>query len=413
MQVGRASQTLPVINRAVIRQRGIALWQAIVRLAIANRWMRAPLALAIGVRVAVFVAGNVGARALQHIPYVNPFETWRRMDAVWYVKIAEVGYHWSAAHPFGSLVDWFPLYPITIWLTQHLLGWLPVSYDMSMLLAGMLISWVTFGVACVLLYRLTWDRFGRRTAYYAVLLLAVFPFSFYFGAAFSESLYLTIALAAFIGIERHNWWLAGGAALLAGALRPPGLIIAGCVILAYALDWLRTRHPLRPDVLWLGLTPLGTFAYLAYCWIRFGDPLAYVKTSKAGWNGGHLQVAGIDDLLYLLRHTGDWLFGTAYSDQIPGFYALLIILSVLASIPIWRLLGPPYALYAFLSIVAPIATFPNISSTGRYVSVIFPIFMVVGYALRRRPLLREAVVLASAVFLALFAVLFVNGYGLA
>jgi hypothetical protein len=246
-----------------------------------------------------------------------------------------------------------------------------------------------------------------------VLLLAVFPFSFYFGAAFSESLYLTVALVAFLGIERRNWWLAGGAALLAGASRPPGLIIAGCVGLAYALDWLRTHHPLRPDVLWLGLTPLGTFAYLAYCKIRFGDPLAYVKTSEAGWNGGHLQAAGIDDMFFLLRHAGDWLFGTAFSDQIPGLYALLIVFSVLAAIPIWRLLGLPYALYALASIVAPVATFPSVSSTGRYVSVIFPIFMVVAYALRRRPLLREAVILTSAIFLALFAVLFVNGYGLA
>lgn len=370
--------------------------------------MAAPLALAAATRIALFLVADVGARMLLKGRFSGALAIWHRMDAIWYTDIAAKGYNYS---PVGqSRVNFFPLYPLSIRVVHPLVAW--ASHTDTYVLAGTVVSWIAFAVACVLLYRLTCDRFGPATAYGAVLLLSTFPFSFYFGAVFSESLYLALVLAAFLGIERRWWWVAGVAALLASAERPPGLIVGACVVLAYALDWLRSRHPLRWDVLALALTPLGTVAFATYCWVRFHDPLAYAKTSSAGWHGGRLQDGGLLMVWQSVRHPGGWIHSLYPPLILAGIYVILLFIFLLSLIPIGRLLGAPYVLFAFASAVAPVLTYASVGSTGRYLSVVFPTFIVAAYALRRWPSLREAVVITSVAFLGVFTLLFVIGYGL-
>jgi len=202
-------------------------------------WMEAPLALAIGLRLLIFVAADGLARLRSRAQFGGALNGWQKKDALWYLSIAQGGYTYSP-HAQSS-VNFFPLYPLLIRLIQPLVGL--IAWRDSYLVSGMLISWVTFAAACVALYRLTADRFGQTPATGVILLLAAYPFSFYYGAPYTESLYLLLAVLAFLAIERRWWWLAGVVALLAGAERPPGLLLGLCVALAYALDWRRTRHP--------------------------------------------------------------------------------------------------------------------------------------------------------------------------
>lgn len=406
MHADGSTQAVPWLRRAPTRAQSAARW--LVRQIAACGWMVVPLAVAAGARLALFLVGDVAARMLSLAPFPGALATWQRMDAAWYIGIARDGYSYSPVGQSG--VNFFPLYPLTIRLVQRLVAWVP--HTNTYVLAGMLVSWAAFGVACVLLYRLTCDRFGEATAYGAVLLLAVFPFSFYFGAVFSESLYLALVVAAFLGIERRNWWLASAAAMFASATRPPGLIVGACVALAYALDWLRTRHSLRLDVLSLALTPLGTVAFACYCWIRFHDPFAYAKTSWAGWHGGHLQDGALLAIWQSVRHPGGWVHGVDFLVLMSGIYVVLFFLFLFSLIPIARLLGAPYLLFALASVVAPAVTYDTVTSMGRYLSVVFPTFIVVACALRRWPWLREGVVIPSVAFLGLFTALFVSGYTL-
>jgi len=296
---------------------------------------------------------------------------WNQKDSIWYIAIASQGYTYSAVS--ASRVNFFPLYPLLVRLFQPLAAL--IDPRDSYMLSGMAVSWVTFAGACVLLYRLVEDRFGARTALGTILLLAAFPFGFYYGATYTESLYLLLAVLAFLAIERQHWWLAGIAALLVSAERPPGALIGVCVVLAYALDWWKTRHPLRLDVLALALTPLGLFAYALFCWVEYGNPLAYITTSRAGWGGGHLQVGGLIMAGSNLLHFGQNPIFTLY---VVFFMVMLVLVA-----PVYRLLGPVYALFVFASIVAPILDFSMLQGLGRYESVAFPAFIVVAYALRR------------------------------
>jgi hypothetical protein len=368
-------------------------------------WTLRPLALGAALRLLVFAAAVAGTQLIGlagGARFPGMLEIWLRKDAHWYTNITIHGYYSARGLPLTA--NFFPLYPLSASIVQHVTGLFLGSN--SYLAASLVVSWLAFLAACVLLFRLVSDRFGDQTAYLSVLLLGLFPFSFYFGAPYSEALYVACAILAFLGIDRHNWWLAGTGAMLAGATRPTGIIVGLAVVVAYFVDWLRTRQRLRWDLLSLGLVPLGAAAFAIYCWIHFGNPLAYVVASSQGWQE-HLQTAGIRFLIGILIHPHLWIHGSL----LDFIYALLILCVLAACYPIYRLLGPSYMIFTLLSCVAPILEFSSIKSTGRYISVIFPVFIVLAYALRKRPALRDMAIIAATLLLAVCATGFAGGYG--
>src|SRR5205807_8304264 len=128
-----------------------------------------------------------------------------------FLEIAERGYdHASAAFP--------PLYPAALWLLGHVLGG-------QYVLAGIAISLAAALGSFVLLHRLAETRLGADGARRAVLYLAVFPMSLFLQAVYSESLFLLLALAAFVLAERGRHLEAGVAAGLAILTRAIGIAL--------------------------------------------------------------------------------------------------------------------------------------------------------------------------------------------
>jgi hypothetical protein len=163
--------------------------------------------------------------------------------------------------------------------------------------------------------------------------------------------------------------------------------------------WLREKRWLRSDLLSLALLPVGAASYIVYCWIAFGDPLAYLKTSKAGWHGG----------IHLVGLARGW---ELFSDPTQTIYFMLAILCLVAVPFVWRTLGPPYAAFVLLSVLAPVLEFPTLNSLGRYLSVIFPAFFLLAYLLRRRPLVLYNLAFLCLIALVYCAALFIAGWGL-
>jgi hypothetical protein len=372
------------------------------------RWTLLPLAIALGMRTFLLFCTQLGVRLVAPHSQHGLFTIWARYDALWYLDIVRNGYSYPG-HPTSN-VNFFPLYPILIWLGQHLLE--PFAGARAPLITAMAISWLAFAVAAVMLYRLTLDRFGRQVAMFTVVLLSTFPFGMFFGAPYTESLYLMLAVGAFLAIERRLWWLAGAAALFAGAVRPPGILVGICVVLAYALDWYTTRHPLRRDVLALALTPLGLFGYMLYCQIRFGDALAYVHAAGQGWQRGGLSLGGVGWLLSLLAHPAQWFVSGDLTTIIWTLYAFMMVASLIAVYFIYRKIGPVYAFFTLAGVLMPLLTDATPTSLGRYVSVAFPLFMILALALHHRAALRELVVTSFSGLLVIAAILFAQGRGI-
>src|SRR5205085_9269424 len=131
---------------------------------------------------------------------LSPLARW---DAVWYLGIAAHGYE----HAASGQAAFFPLYPLLV----RGLGELGGGSGGALLIASYLVSLGAFGCALYLLYRLVELELGRRVARTALLLLALFPASLYFGAPYSESLFLLASVGAFYAARTGCWAWAGAA----------------------------------------------------------------------------------------------------------------------------------------------------------------------------------------------------------
>ncbi|HZL64689.1 MAG TPA: hypothetical protein VFD50_07095, partial [Thermoleophilia bacterium] len=153
-------------------------------------------------------------------------------------------------------------------------------------IGGIVISLVSYGVAMVLLYKLTKELFGPTVAAWTVALISWFPTSVVFSAVYSESLFLMLTVAAFWFATRRRWFLAGLAGLLAALTRNSGLLLVVPLLLLYGREcgWSLRRVSLRwPRDLRLGLlllVPAGLLLYMGYLQARFGKPLLFSTVEK-------------------------------------------------------------------------------------------------------------------------------------
>ena len=144
-----------------------------------------------------------------------------RWDASWYAGIATYGYTWNARgqqHDQQSIV-FFPAYPLLIRTVGRLVG---ARY----ILAGMVVSFVTFLVALIYLYGLARQWLDHEQTVTALWLLASYPFALFYSAVYTESLYLCAAVAAFFHFHRGELLKASVWGLLVGLTRPNGCFLS-------------------------------------------------------------------------------------------------------------------------------------------------------------------------------------------
>jgi hypothetical protein len=91
---------------------------------------------------------------------------------------------------------------------------------------------------------------------------------------------------------------------------------------------------------------------------------------------------------------------------IHGSVALLVLVLTPA---IFKRLGAALGTYTIVSLLIPLSG-SDLQGIGRYMAVVFPIFMLLGSF--RSPRVHEAILVVFSLFLALFLSLFVNWYPL-
>lgn len=330
-------------------------------------------------------------------PYPNsPFlDGWFHWDAGWYLGIASSGYWYDPVKQIGN-VAFFPLYPMLVRLAGYLVG----NVD----IAALVVSNLCLAIAMVLLYRLALLKFDVSVARRALVFLCVFPFAFFYSAVYTESLFLLLAVAAFWFAERDQWWLAGICGLFCTMTRLVGMAIGPGLLLLYLerRDWSWRR--LDWAFFALGLVPLGLGIFMGYLQLRFHDPMAFYIASLYGWGRHNLFVAIADG-------TWGWVLPTSLA---PGDYDLVLQINLVLALIwlgltglVWRRLGPGYAVFVLISTLVPLTA--GLESLGRYVAVLFPVYLALATWIRRAVPL-QITVAASAGLLALFTVLFANSY---
>ena len=373
------------------------------------------LAVAFVSRLAVLVVGyevtarrRVGGVPL-HWSFVSRLtREWAIKDGGSFIAIARGGYWRPHSAAF------FPLYPLALRATAMLTGG-------DYALAGVLLSLACYAAAMVLLYRLTAAEFDTRTAALAVAFISVFPTALSFGLVYSESLFLLLTLAAFVFARKERWLPAGVAGMLAVATRSSGLVLLPALLLLYggqqgwtwrhvSLRWPRDRRGA-----WLALIPAGLLAFMAYLWWRLGDPLAFSVAERANW-GRSLAPPWVDVVrgfraartavhsLYVHKGSFRPLLLPSLGAGINPVLRLLsfgtLVFVAGGIVAGWRRLAAPYTVFAVASVLVPLS-FPAklhaLYSFPRFTLVIFPLFMVLGLASRKRPLLAWTLIACSFV----------------
>lgn len=356
-----------------------------------------------------------GVTAAFHVSWLNwLFAPAARWDSVWYLQIAHVGYFSRATSAF------FPLYPLLIRFGGGIFG--------SEIVVGTLISMVGMFVATYLLYLLSRLEMTDRAARTTILLLALFPTSFFFSAVYTESLFLMLSLGAIYAARLDRWAVASLLAAAASASRINGLLLVVPLGLTYLygprrasapdgrLAWWRPRYRITRSALWLLLVPAGLAAFLGYLWVSHDAPLAPFQVQEAFW---HHQFAGpFGAVVVLAQHLPMDIHRilTGHPVPIPGdplnwnIHDLIdvgfLVFAVAGLALSWRRVSLPLFAYGLVylayALSDPTAT-EALQGFDRYVLLAFPLFMGWGGWLAERRTARGATLVTSGVLLVGFS----------
>ena len=370
-------------------------------------------------RVLVWVAGIVAVIAfgwssgtsarLDPLYFTHPFSGTfgnllaapaARFDSAWYLAIAQHGYE------IADRAAFFPVYPALTALGGNLVG--------SALIAGVLISSALGFAGLYLVHRLVSLDFDLIDARNTVWIMAWFPAAFVLSAVYSESLYLVASLGAIYAGRLGKWHIAGLLGALAAGTRSTGVLVLLPLLFLYlygtradrprgGFDSWRPRHHLRPDVLWLGLVPLGVLAYMAYLGIAIGDPMA-AFTAQAEWGralmplgaialGAWEAFRGVVELIPGVSPPGGPV-ASQFADPIAIRSIVLfgfLILGLWLLVQSWRRLPRAYTVYAIAGLALPLsmpAPDQALMSLPRFMLVLFPLWIALALWARERNRMR-------------------------
>jgi hypothetical protein len=376
-----------------------------------------------GSRPAIVLAGLLAVLMFGYPPGAPPWRDYDnelmnlplRWDAGWYLQIAENGYRYSpeAGAEAQQNIVFFPAYPMVTRAVALLLG----NQKTAFVAAGTIVSLAAFLFALAYLYAFARDEIGDEGAAAALWLIAAYPFALFFGAIYTESLYLLAALGAFHHFRRREFTRAACWGLVIGLTRPNGGLLSVPLALLAAGPWLpsaiaggRDAARSRGTRRLAGLAPacaaavtgtLGTLLYSIFIWGMTGNPIAWAS-GHAAWGRHYTSLTTlVATRASFIGHAGLY----EYVARSP--YDLLNVLGalfVLAAVwPVWRRFGIAYAVFILINILPPLTT-GGFLSAGRISSVLFPAFVWLAAAVPARQ--RPAWIVSFAMLQALCAALF-------
>jgi hypothetical protein len=204
-------------------------------------------------------------------PFSNFLMTFaRRWDGNSYVFLADHGYVTTGAEK--NFLVFPPFYPMFIKL---------VSFTgINSVLAGFIVSNIFFVLGMMLLYRLISLDWSKKIAILTVILISIFPTTYFLSADYPESLFIFLFAFSFFLAKRKSYLLSAFIAGLAANTRPFGIIIfPSLILIMFNQKGLTLKNILLSLLLFAA--PL-----IPYVWINFtlfGNPLEFGIFLKTHW----------------------------------------------------------------------------------------------------------------------------------
>lgn len=330
-----------------------------------------------------------------------PYWLWGfgNFDGVHYIRIATSGYNFDYTQVF------FPLYPLLINL---------FSFGNYHLIAGLVISGICLILSLrflLVLYRSDHDQF---VSWKAICLLLSFPTAFYFGAVYTESLFLLLVILFFLFLKRNQFIFAGLIAGLASATRIFGILLTPILLLeiyhkARSKQY-KTNKSLALDLASLILAPVGLVLYSIYLKFNFGDAFYFLTAQPVfGAERSDFPIITLPQVLY--RYIKIFLSipvdSSAFFTATLEFASTIFVLILL--IVSFRKVRFDYWLFSLGCLLLPTLT-GTLSSVPRYALMSFLLFPTLVKTLGRYYWI---VLLLFSLLEVLLLMMFVRGYWIA
>lgn len=327
---------------------------------------------------------------------------WANFDGEHFLSIAIFGYK-ELEQAF------FPIFPMII---NFFAGPFSSNLFTSLLfstIAGLIISNASFLLALILLFELLNLDYSKKLSFITLLVLLFFPTSFYFGALYSESLFLLLTVLSFYLARKGKWMEASAVGAISSATRIFGIILLPALLIE---AW-QQKVPFRKMV-WLFMIPLGLGIYMIYQYLNFGDPLAFYNLQKVV---GEQHQSGIILLPQVYFRYIKMLLTVDMHNPIYQTIILEFLVGItFFLLPIYGYLKKirySYLVYAMIGFLLTTVQ-GSFSSLPRYVIILFPGFLALAIFVSSLPkFFRVVFFLISFLFLFAETTLFLRGYWVA
>jgi hypothetical protein len=409
-----------------------------LRRAWASEARRIVLPAFVASRTMVLAVGFFAVVLVGYAPGAPPFRVSRnefvnlpvRWDAGWYLQLALDGYDYHPEYrpERQQNIAFFPAYPLIVRFGASWLGSRSTAFGdeirgnrveweyfqhRRIILSSMIVSLGAFAWALVYLFRLARETLDSDAAVGAVLVACAYPYALFFGAIYTESLFLLTSIAAFYHLRRDEWVTAAVWGLVAGLTRPNGCLLS----IPLAVIALQRAHAILPEgvaqttgarvarLAW-GLAAaaapgVGMLLFSAYLWQLTGRPLAWMDAHQA-WGRVATDVQALfGNRASFIVTEGAYSYAT--SQPIELINAVPTLLALALVVPIVRRLGLAFGLFIVLMLVPPLFRGAFLS-LGRVTSTLFPLFLYAGLVFRGHS--RSTLLVVLAGLQAFLAILF-------
>ena len=324
---------------------------------------------------------------------------WERWDACWYIKIATFGYESGE-----QSAAFFPAFPMAVRVVATI-TFLPYP------VAGMIVPAIAFVAAVTGLVRLVETSHGIVIARRAALYLGIFPSAFFLFAPFTEALFLAAVVWTLVFARERRWLLAAVLAFVAGLTRVQGLLLVlplAWEALVAARDARSDRRLATRDGRFIVATSVIATVAPAIAFLGFALAARQLSgetpyDAQAFWGGTSFHPPW-----EVVAASYRWI--VERGDGVQALNLITLIGSAALLLAAARRMPLTYSLYAWppiILIALRIQPTP-LTSTIRFVVVLFPIFIVLAL-LTGRPWLERAWVILSLLFLGLLTATFLGG----
>ncbi|MDI6785156.1 MAG: hypothetical protein QMD92_00445 [bacterium] len=335
----------------------------------------------------------------KYVNYItNPlFWGWANFDGEHYLSIAMFGYK-------NLQQFYFPVYPFLIKVFTYFIGIGLSSY----LWIGILISNTSLFIALLGFYKLALFDYSEKISKLAVILLLLFPTSFYFGAVYTESLFLCLTVWSFYFFRKQKYFWVAILGMFASATRIVGIILLPVFLFHLILN----KKPIKKERLSLFLMPLGLFGFMYYTYVSWGGFLKFFQTASIFGEQRSKTLIMLPQVFYryfvkILPNLSWGYFPVVFTTLLEISVAVLFLYLIVIS---FKKIRWDYWLFSVLGYLIPSLS-GSFSSLPRYVLVLFPLFLFVSQKLinTKKPLL-----IGIFVILTIIAVIaqsfFIRGY---